>query len=224
MDKARIIRDDLSTNPFFKDQEELDTITRYLTRLIETSKQMNIHSGLSPSVHSLWKLWSTWGEKDESEVLSKDNIMHRKQLRISILNDDQCSGTRNVYRKIFNGSKKSKVTDPKEKYILNGVQSSKVDKFNSISRIITTIVTHATKDKGARISTSIWNSLKVSDPISYLKCNTEMIPECLRKAIAGICAKRRTLNARKRKNKNMSNGNEAGLYLKNTDPEHSTFK
>ena len=51
-----------------------------------------------------------------------------------------------------------------------------------------------------------------------------MIPECLRKESADICAKRRTLNARKRKNKNMSNGNEAGLYLKNTDPEHSTFK
>ena len=148
--------------------------------------------------------------------------MHRKQLRISILNDDQCSGTRNVYRKIYNGSKKRKVTDPEEKYILNDVQSSKVNKFNSTSRIMTMIVTQATKDKGARIPTSIQNSLKVSDTISYLKCNTEMIPECLRKESADICAKRRTLNARKRKN--MTDRNEAGLYLKNTDPEHSTFK
>ena len=114
---------------------------------------MNIHPGLPPSVHSLWKFWSTWGEKDESEGLSKDNIMHRKQLRISILNDDQCSGTRNVYWKINNGSKKKKVTDPGEKFTLNDVQSSKVNKFNSTSRIMTMIVTQATKDEGAQIPT-----------------------------------------------------------------------
>ena len=221
MDKARIIRDDLTTNPFFKDQEELDTITRFLTRLIETSKKMNIHSGLTPSVRSHWKFWSIWGEKDESEVLLKDNIMHRKQLRLSILNDDQFSGTSDVYQKIYNRSKKRKVTDSEQRYILNNVQSSNVNKFNSTSRIMTMIVTQATKDEGARIPTSIWNSLKVSDPISYLKCNTEMIPKCLRKEIAEICA---TSNERKRKNKNKSKGNKAGLNLKNTDPAHSTFK
>ena len=177
MEKSQAVQQKLSIHPFFKDKEEAEHLRTYLKRLIACNKRMNQNPHLVASHQSLWKYWSTWGEMDEKEVFKKNKINERKRTRVSILENHE---PENVYKKVFPSSRRTKRSNNRCTNIITKERSKKAEIFNSTSRLITMLVTQATKDEAAQISKDIWNSLQVSDPMSYMKCNANMIPEALK--------------------------------------------
>jgi len=77
------------------------------------------------------------------------------------------------------------------------------------------VITQATKDEAAQISTDIWHSFQVSDPMSYMKCNADMIPEALKLEI---------IQKKMKKSTGGADRNECRLNLKSTNPMHSSYR
>ena len=203
MEKSQAVEQKLSIDPFFKDDEEAEHLRTYLKRLIACNKRMNQNLHLVASHRSLW---------NEKEVFKKNKINERKRMRVSILDNHE---PENVYKKVFYSSKRTKRSDNRCTKIITKEQSKKAEIFNSTSWLITMLVTQATKDEAAQISTDVWNSFQVSDPMSYMKCNADMIPEALKLEI---------IQKKMKKSKGGADRNECRLNLKSTNPMHSSFR